>query len=982
MLLAAAALLHLARPLDRAAALPPAQDPADRAAALLSRLTPEERVGQLFLLTFRGQSVDPNTPIYDLIWNHHIGGVVLRADHDNITAPESSPETTIRSVEDLTARLQQTEWDSSQIRRRSFLTAAEYTTTYVPLLIAIAQEGDGYPYDQIYEGLTTLPSQMALGATWTPDLAAEAGRIQGEQLSRLGFNLLLGPLLDVLDPPRIEATSTLSTRTFGGDPFWVGRMGQAYIRGVHRGSAGQMAVVASHFPGHGASDRLPEEEVATVRKSLDELISFDLAPFLAVTGSAPSAEETTDALLTSHIRYQGLQGNIRASTRPVSFDPQALALLLDLPGLDAWRSGGGLLISDDLGNAAVRRFYDLTSQTFDARRVALNAFLAGNDLLYIADFSSSSAPDSYSETLRTLEFFTQKYGDDAAFAARVDESVLRILSLKLRIVPGFDAASGPPAPPQPQNTAPADPIIFSIAQEAATLLSPSQADLDVLVPDPPNQNDRIVFITDTRSYAACSSCPPEPKLRVDALQNAVIRLYGPQGGGQVGINNLSSYPLEDLQKLLNRHPDREALTQSLERAGWIIFSMLGDRPNSQAFETLRQFLNEQPNLFQQKRVIVFAFTAPYYLDATDISKLTAYYALYSRAGPFVDVAAYLLFGELRPAGAPPVSVPGINYNLSQALQPDPGQTIPLAFDLASTTPLTATVTPEPAQPPEFRIGDLIPIRTGVILDRNRRPVPDGTPVDFNFSLAGEATTIRQTELTRSGIARTTFSVSAAGALEIRAEAETARSAILRIDIPAPGGSGALTQTPGVPTPEPSPTPSEAPPTETAPPPTEATGAPTAPPPSEAARLGLSDWLLAVTLSILFGAAVYRMAALIGQIGWGVRAGFMALIGGLMAYSYLAWTVSNAEAPAGESLLWNVFFSALGGGLIGALIALGWRYIAMLSLPPAQLEPGSRTPPFRPAVDSEAAPASEPPAADSAQKGERQADEQHPPGEED
>jgi len=53
------------------------------------------------------------------------------------------------------------------------------------------------------------------------------------------------------------------------------------------------------------------------------------------------------------------------------------------------------MISDDLGNQAVRRFYDLTSQTFDARRVALNAFLAGNDLLYIGDFSSASDPDSY-----------------------------------------------------------------------------------------------------------------------------------------------------------------------------------------------------------------------------------------------------------------------------------------------------------------------------------------------------------------------------------------------------------------------------------------------------------------------------------------------------------------------------------------------------------------------------------------------------------
>jgi len=108
------------------------------------------------------------------------------------------------------------------------------------------------------------------------------GRCSGQELSALGINFLLGPSLDVLDLPKIEITSNLGTRTFGGDPFWVGEMGRAYIRGVHQGSNGKLAVAAKHFPGYGGSDRLPEEEVATVRKSLDELKSFDLAPFFAL----------------------------------------------------------------------------------------------------------------------------------------------------------------------------------------------------------------------------------------------------------------------------------------------------------------------------------------------------------------------------------------------------------------------------------------------------------------------------------------------------------------------------------------------------------------------------------------------------------------------------------------------------------------------------------------------------------------------------
>ncbi len=63
-------------------------------------------------------------------------------------------------------------------------------------------------------------------------------------------------------------------------------------------------------------------------------------------------------------------------------------------------------------------------------------------------------------------------------------------------------------------------------------------------------------------------------------------------------------------------------------------------------------------------MIVFAFNAPYFLDLTDISEITAYYCLYSKSPPFVEVAARLLFRELTPAGILPVSVQGIGYDLS------------------------------------------------------------------------------------------------------------------------------------------------------------------------------------------------------------------------------------------------------------------------------------------------------------------------------
>ncbi len=891
--------------------------PAGQAEQLLSQLTPEERIGQLFLVTFQGTDVGPDSQIYDLIHAQHVGGVVLLARNDNIVPSDNDPQSTPKQVASLIRQLQQTEWEASLKGQANPDTSNSYYPAYVPLFTAISQEGDSVPFDQILNGLTELPDEMALGATWDPDLAAQVGNVMGKELSVLGINFLLGPSLDVLDLPKIEITNNLGTRTFGGDPFWVGEMGRAYIRGVHQGSNGKLAVAAKHFPGYGGSDRLPEEEVATVRKSLDELKSFDLAPFLAVTGNALTTEETADALLTSHIRYQGLQGNIRATTRPVSLDPQALALLMGLPGLSNWRDNAGLLVSDDLGNMAIRRFYDLITPSYDARRVALNAFLAGNDLLYIANFTSTNDPDPYTAAVHTLAYFAQKYREDSAFAQRVDESVKRILTLKFRLYPSFSLTNILPDTNQLNELGQSSSITFGVARKAATLLSPTQAELDTTIPDPPNQNDRIVFISDTRTAQQCSSCTAYPQLGTKSLQDAVLRLYGPQAGGLVTPNNLSSYSFDDLATMLNLSQADLQLERDLSRAHWVVMVMLGDSGNVSSLQVMKRFLSSRPDLFQQKRLIVFALTAPYYLDATNISKLTAYYCLYSKVAPFVDAAAYLLFGELRASGSPPVSVAGIGYNLNEALFPDPAVPIPLEIDLPPVQAVvTTTATLEPTPAPEFRIGDVIPLRTGIILDHNGNPVPDGTPVDFLFTYGSEANSTRQSAFTQKGIARLTFSVTSPGTLEILAESENARSAALKLDIPSPSGE-IIT---------PSPT---APPTET---PTPIPPSPTPIPVVATPRvdikpyLGIGDWIIAVLFTFGIAFALYRLAALLGFIRWGVRVSFFALIGGLLAYIYLAIRLPGSETLLNFSVSGSVIIVSLIGSTIGLGIALVWRYI--------------------------------------------------------
>jgi beta-N-acetylhexosaminidase len=760
---------------------------------------------------------------------------------------------------------------------------------------------------------------MALGATWDTNIASSVGQVLGKELSALGINLLLGPALDVLEDPNPNAGIDLDTSTFGGDPYWVGEMGRAYISSLHEGSDGKIAVIAKHFPGMGSADRLPAEEVATVRKSLEQLQNFDLVPFFSVTDSNASSESTADGLLVSHIRYQGFQGNIRATTRPISLDLQAFSQLMGLPALTSWRESGGVMVCDDLGTQAVRRFYDVTTpnQPFDARRVALNAFLAGNDLLYLGNIISGDDLDSYTSTLNVLAFFNQRYREDPDFAQRVDESALRILKLKYRLYPVFNLTLILPPMEGLAGLGGEDKVSFDVAKEAATLISPSLAELENALPDSPNATERIIFITDVRPSQQCSTCTQNDVPQLDAFQQAVMRLYGTPAGGQIRASNLTSYSFEDLQQLLDGDPDSFWMEKDLRRSQWQVFSLLDVNSRTPESRALLRFLDERPDLFQQKRLVVFAFNAPYYLDPTDISKISAYYALYSKIPSAFDVAARLLFKEIQPVGALPVSVEGIGYDLFSATMPDPSQVIPLALDLPETDAGNGMETPTLAPTPAYQVGDQVAIKAGIIRDHNGHPVPDGTPVSFIITLNGEIQSLPISEFSKGGMAKTQIQIPGPGAIEVRVESEPAKqSEILRFDVPGEELAD-VTETP---TPEPTLTPTE-------------TQAPTIVPtlssaqvPPPRARPNLLDWFAAMMIAIVAGFLSYKAAITMGQVRWGVRVGFLSAIGGLAAYTLLILAEAAGNDMLQSTGSWAVVLATLLGSAVGIFITLGWRAI--------------------------------------------------------
>jgi len=938
-----------------------------QAQAILGAMSVEERVGQLFLVTFEGDSAGINSPIADLILNYHVGGVVLLAENNNITGygdPANVPVQVTRLTNDLQrlALLGITMADAGPTPDEDAVPPTRLPdppATAAPLLIGLNREGDGYPHSTILNGLTQVPNNMAIGATWQPRHAHSMGAIIGQELAAIGVNMLLGPSLDVLENPSPFRSSDLGARTFGGDPYWVGLMGQAYTAGVHVGSNNRVAVIAKHFPGNGGSDRPIDQEVPTVRKSLEQLKQIELAPFFAVTGKVTQPAEAADGLLTTHIRYQGFQGNIRATTNPVSFDPQALATLMQLAEFAPWREAGGIIVSDALGVRAVERFYDPMENEFPHRVVANHAFLAGNDLLFLSNFALGDAP--YEQQLAnvkdTIIWFHEKYRTDPSFQQRVDEAVLRVLQLKSRLY-GDDFSLGnvlADAEAVPAVVGHGNEAVFQVAQNAITLIAPSPGELTERLASPPGASDSIVIFTDVRDVRQCSDCPPQPLISQTALEERILALYGPAASGQVQPDLVRSFSFNDLHTFLDTGAEIGPLTEPitatitpaetatpedesgpsptptlpttffiqerLRDVDWIIFAML-DADETQA---LNDFLALRPDIVRNARVIVFAYNAPYYLDTTEISKLTAYYGVYSRVDAFIDASVRALFQELSPGGASPVDIEGISYNLFTQTQPDPNQIIELYVGNTEGEILA----PPSQEPVSAMVGDTLRLQTGVIRDRNGHPVPDGTPVQFvQHDRIQGLTNIITTVPTEDGVAQHDYVLEArTGQFRIRAEAGEATIS-QEIDISVGAATEGEAQVAIIsPTPTPTATPT-ATATPTITPTTTATATPTAPatpdsppPPADdtAVRITMPQiqMLAAFTVGLLATAGAgllfsrRRQATLEHQVGWLL----WGLVGALLLYNYFAFELPGAAALATMGG-WAGLVTTLVGGALG------------------------------------------------------------------
>jgi beta-xylosidase len=230
-------------------------------------------------------------------------------------------------------------------------------------------------------GATAYPVPLAWGASFDPALVEEMARHIGRDLRTVGVHQGLAPVLDVVRDPRWGRVE----ETIGEDPYLVGTIGAAYVRGLE--SAGIVATL-KHFAGYASS--AGARNLAPVRAGVRELGDVTLPPFemalreggarsvMAAYNETDGVPATADArLLTELLRETwGFTGTVvsdyfgvdflrtlhRVAAGPAQAAHAALAAGVDveLPTLDCY--GDPLLtavqtgeVPEELVDRAVRR---------------------------------------------------------------------------------------------------------------------------------------------------------------------------------------------------------------------------------------------------------------------------------------------------------------------------------------------------------------------------------------------------------------------------------------------------------------------------------------------------------------------------------------------------------------------------------------------------------------------------------------------------
>jgi beta-N-acetylhexosaminidase len=271
------------------------------------------------------------------------------------------------------------------------LTAQLQSVANIPLLIAVDQEGG--PVNRFQRIVGDLPSASALTS---PDQARERGANDARYLHDLGFNLNLAPVVDVG-----TSNPELAGRTFGSDPSRVATYAGAYLDGLQQSN--QVTATLKHYPGLGATSTDPHLGLPVLNRSRPDWERIDLEPYRELLD-----QHDVRAIMVSHEMIPAVDKDYPSSLSPAT----VTGVLRDELGFQ------GVVVTDSLYMGALNAHWSVP-------QAAVLAVIAGADLII--------GPDGPQTVSLTKDAFHQALDSGKLTQARIDQSVQRVLLMKIKM---------------------------------------------------------------------------------------------------------------------------------------------------------------------------------------------------------------------------------------------------------------------------------------------------------------------------------------------------------------------------------------------------------------------------------------------------------------------------------------------------------------------------------------------------------------------
>lgn len=265
---------------------------------------------------------------------------------------------------------------------------------------------EGGTVDRLRDVIGRAPAVAEVAATGNRKLYRKHGRVIGEEVRALGFNVDFAPVFDL----GFEASrKVLTTRTVSADPQKTIAFAREFLRGLEDA---KVFGCGKHFPGLGEANLDSHFELPEVRKPFERMWKEDLLPYRELRREVPF-------VMVAHANYP----EITPDGRPASLSEHWMRVLRKKIGFD------GVIMADDLEMGGVTRLPSnggvSAGEPGSIEYAAVSTIRAGADMFLVCRDEENS--------WRAIEAVLKEAERDRKFRRQVEQAARRVRKLKTKL---------------------------------------------------------------------------------------------------------------------------------------------------------------------------------------------------------------------------------------------------------------------------------------------------------------------------------------------------------------------------------------------------------------------------------------------------------------------------------------------------------------------------------------------------------------------